>query len=195
MKWFWAIDSTNTVARPFVADAEDLRGRDVWDLASGEPVASWDPSASFWSTQEEGNQGPDDVLQTAVDVVPVVSQRLRQRLEAEYIGPIQYLPVQVLRSDGGSFPGYSIANILKVVPALDWERSGYDLFPADYFLPERRGEIQGIWRPVLLKAKLDGYDIARLKEYPVTTYVSERFKTAFEDGSFTGYSFREVELR
>lgn len=120
---------------------------------------------------------------------------MRQTLEAAGVTGIQWLPIHVLRPDGTEFPGYAIANIVNLVEgAMDLERSDYDIYPPDYFLPERVGKVRGIRIPVLRGEKLKGLDIFRPAEFKVEYYVSERFKEAFEKAGCTGHSFREVEV-
>ena len=47
---------------------------------------------------------------------------------------------------------------------------------------------------MLIKEKLEGFDVIRLKEYNQRFFVSEKFVEVFEKNHFTGYSFKEVEL-
>lgn len=194
MKWYWVISCDNTVDKPYVASHGDLDGVDDWMLSDGRAAAAW--SGNAWvkagSRKEAGD--PDDVLQTYLPL-PIYSSRLRRALENAGVRGIQYLPLRVLRHDGSEMPGFAIANILNKVSALDFEHSTYTLFPADYFLEDRRGEVSSLLRPVLLAAPLDDHHIIRLEEYESPIYVSEVFKNAFEEGGFSGYSFREVEVR
>lgn len=194
MKWYHVIDCDNTVADPYVADAGDLMGVDEEDLWGGTPVANWN-EAAWIQARKPGNDGdPDDALQTYLPA-PIYSARLRQALEAACITGIQWLPIHVLRPDGTEIPGYAIANIVNLVEgALDLERSDYDVYPPDYFLPERVGKVRGIRIPVLRGEKLRGLDIVRLAEARAAFYVSERFKDIFEKAGCTEHSFREVEV-
>lgn len=194
MKWYGVVLHDNAVANPYVADTGDLMGIDEDDLWGGTPVVNWN-EAAWIQARKPGNYGdPDDALQSYLRP-PIYSARLRQALEAAGIGGIQWLPLHVLRPDGTEIPGYAIANIVNLVEgALDLERSDYDIYPPDYFLPERVGKVRGICIPVLRGEKLRGLDIFRPAEYVVSFYVSERFKDAFEKASFTGHSFREIEV-
>lgn len=194
MKWYDGIDCDNAVANPYVADTGDLMGVEQWELWSGKTMAHWNETA-WIQARKPGNDGdPDDALQSYLSP-PIYSARLRQALEAAGITGIQWLPLHVLRPDGTEIPGYAIANIVNLVEgALDLERSDYDVYPPDYFLPERVGKISGLRIPVLRAEKILGLDIFRPAEYVVSFYVSERFKQAFEKAGCTGHSFREIEV-
>lgn len=194
MKWYHVIRHDNAVANPYVAGKGDLIGVDPEDLWSGIPVTTWNEAAWIKAETVEDDGDPDDALQSYLRP-PIYSARLRQALEATGIGGIQYLPLHALRPDGTEIPGYAIANIVNLVEgALDLERSDYDVYPPDYFLPERVGRVRGLRIPVLRADKLKGLDIVRLAEYVVSFYVSERFKDAFEKAGCTGHSFREVDV-
>jgi hypothetical protein len=109
------------------------------------------------------------------------------------ISGIQYLRLKVLRVSGVELPGFAIANIINRIAALDLDRSDFSTYAADYFRPERRGEISRLRKPVLRERTLDGLDIFRLQEYPVAVFVSEKFVLAFRSAGCTGYAFREVQ--
>ena len=194
MRWFRAIDCDNTVDDPFVADKFDLDGLDEWDLASGRLIPDFSANAVFWASKPENDGIPDDVLQTAIGFIPVLSKRTRRALMKGRIAGIQYLPVRVVRPSGEEIAGYSAANVLNIVPALDVGRSTLTRFGADYFLPERRGQVQSIEHAVLLANSVAPYDIVRLQEYPVAMYVSDHFRRIFVAEGLTGYGFQEVDV-
>ncbi len=87
---------------------------------------------------------------------------------------------------------FSVVNVVERRPALDLSRTDYDVFPEDYFLPERRGKVRGVRRLVLRSEALANCDMARLDEFAPGVYASERFRIVFEQGAFTGCSLREV---
>jgi hypothetical protein len=175
----------------------DLKGRDRTSFVLGESIADWDKTA--WLKVVTGrNEGePDDVLAN-VHAMPIYSARLRAALDAAGITGIQYLPVRIYHRDGSLVDGYSIANILSLVPALDLERSDYSRFGDSLFVtpttPDHAERISEIRTAVLRRSLLEGHDIIRLKELRLIVYVSEGFKEVFEANHFTGYGFREVEL-
>lgn len=190
MKWFWTISCDNTVDDSLVVDSADL-GISPEEISFGKEINDWSELARMSATKQENDGVPDDALQNHLGL-PVYSPRLRATLEAGEVRGIQYLPIRLFRPNGQEISGFSIANIVERREALDRSQSDYDVFPDDYFLPDRRGNVRGIRRAVLRERALAGCDIARLAEFPASIYVSERFKTNFETAGCTGYTFREV---
>lgn len=191
MNWYWVITCSNTVPKAFVSSAEDLKGYEDWQLERGQFVTNWDSSAWIRSRDPEWDGEPDDALQNHL-ALPIYSARLRKAIqEAEFIG-IQFLPIQVLHMNGSEITGFAIANILNTPSAMDKERSLYDVCEEDCD-PEDRGKVS-VYRMVLKRGALNGYDVIRVKEFYPPLYVSERFKVEFEAAGCTGYSFKEVQL-
>lgn len=190
VKWYWAVSCDNTVANPFAANQGDLGAYKESELDSCKRIIDWPVTAWVRASGIEHDGVPDDVLQTLLGL-PIYSSRMGSALDLAGIHGIQYLPLRVLRPTDARVEGFWIANILNCAKALHWERSKYELFPDDYFLPQRRGQIQALYEVVLLRRALEGYDIVRLQEYQPFICVSERFVRVFEAGGFTGYSFHE----
>jgi hypothetical protein len=195
MKWYNALCCTNTHPNPYVADRFDFLGRTPSLLTRGKRVAKWDARAKLWTDNADDDGTPDDVLQHCMVAVPVFSQPLRQALEDGGISGIQYLDVRVVRPDGTPITGYSVANIMNLLPALDVEKSMLTRFDdPDPACPKRSGQISSILKPVLKGDIVDGYDIFRLAEFSLRYYVSQRFRDIFMRGKYTGYTFAEVPL-
>jgi hypothetical protein len=192
VRWYQPTECSNTVSNPYVADEGDV-GVDESKLRCGEEVGAWSPSAWIRASTPEQDGDPDDVLQSYLGV-PVFSARLRTALRESGIEDVQYLPLRVLRPSGEELRGFAVANITTVRDVLDRERSDYSVFADDYFLPQRRGQISALRKPVLVKASLSGCDLFRIEGYRVAYFVSERVKDVFEHRGFTGLSFREVAL-
>jgi hypothetical protein len=191
-KWFWVIGCDNTHASAFVADACDLGGYDDQRFRVCEKVDAWPGTAWVKATTPAQDGNPDDALQTCLLSVPVFSSRLRSAVAHAGITGVQYLPIQVVRPHGELIPGFSVANVLNCVDALDQRLSVISRFPDDYFIPSRRGVIRGINSAVLVDSIVAPYDILRLSTYKIQLYVSDRFVQAFEAAGLTGFSFREV---
>ncbi len=193
MTWFQVAGCDNTAANPLVTDSHDLRGYDEYAFMRGSQFTNWDPTSWLKASRPENDGDPDDALQNHLGL-PVYSARLSNALTASGIHEIQYLPVQILRPSGECVLGFSIANTLSVVSALDIAHSDYDTFPDDYFLPERRGRIAGLRRAILRASALHGHDVVRLAEFPFDIFVAEAFRSTFDSAECTGYSFVEVEI-
>jgi len=190
--WYWLIQCDNTVDDPFVADTADA-SIDASALSSGKPIESWSEVAWLKAAKPEDDGDPDDALQNHLGL-PIFSPVLHEELMRADVRGFQYLPVRIIRPDGRVLGTFSIANIVECREALNMSRSNYDVFPDDYFLPERRGRVRGILSATLIADALRDCDVVRLKEFPFSIYVSQRFKDTFELGEFTGLSFVKVGL-
>jgi hypothetical protein len=190
VNWFNSIECDNTVANPYVAGVADMKGFDEWDFAYGKRIKNWDPTAYLQSDKPGDDGDLDDVLQHIMSIIPVYSKNLRDALKRGGIRGIQYLPLRVLRYDGSEIEGFAIANILNLVPCMDWARTEYRV------KENRPGEVRsyGFGKLVVRRSALEGYDILRMKEFKLDIFVLERFKKIFEDGGFTGYSFSQLTL-
>lgn len=190
MVWYEILPCDNTVPVPFVGDEGEL-GLDESELLAGRPVRPVPELMWVRASRKERDGQPDDALQTLFGL-PIYSSRLRGALQQAQINGIEYLPIRVLHPDGRSIEGFSVANILNCIQALDMERSEYRLFPEDDEFPVRRGRMRTLNKVVLIDAALKGVDIIRLSKYRWPIFVSQRFVDVFESGGFTGYSFRLV---
>jgi hypothetical protein len=191
-KWFEASGCDNHVDDPFVSDSSNLLLNESWRFREGKLCTDWDPSSWIKSYCPEGSGNPDDVLQNHLGL-PIFSKHLRRLIEEEGIKGVQFLPLEVFRQKGPAITGYSIANVLNVTPAMDLQRSRYDVFPPDYFLPERRGEVLIVHEMVLQKSQVMTYDIMRVKQFMPALVVSQKFKELFEAAHSTGYSFKYLK--
>ncbi len=193
-KWHLVVRNDHAARTPFVADRasfDDLA--DQGAFVSGASIEGWDPAAWMQASRRDRVGALDDALQNHLGL-PVFSASLSDALNRSGIRGIQYLPVKVLRPDGTVVACFSLANVTNVVEALDRQRSEYEVFPDEYFLPERRGRLRALKRVVLNAEHLGGGDVLRAKEYPQSLFVNDRFKRAFEGGRFSGLSFRPVEV-
>lgn len=193
MRWFVPVPCDNTVENPLVVNSRDLNGFEEMAFYVGKRIQGWNRQAWMGARNRRNNGTPDDVLQNDMGL-PIFSKSLMSVLKQNKVAGIQYLPIKVYLHNHEEVGTFFLANILNVISALDTNRADYDIFPEDYFLPTRRGKIRGIQKSVLIGSNLEGFDIIRLKEYLVSIYVSERFKSMFLNSGFTGYSFHEVEV-
>ncbi|MHC1681722.1 MAG: DUF1629 domain-containing protein [Clostridiaceae bacterium] len=195
MRWFQPIECDKTVKKPLVCDYSNFEeyNFDEDEFKIGKEIINWQSDIIFEASQKKYDGIPDDALQNAY-MIPVYSKKLIDELLEAGIEGIQYLPIRVLNYKGEVQNTFCIANILNYIEALDLSKSNYNRFGEDFPNPNVRGVIAGVTKFVLLKEKLKGFDIIRLKEYNLSFFVSERFVEIFEKNNFTGYSFQEVEL-
>jgi hypothetical protein len=193
ISWYEPIEDLNVRVQPFVTDLEDLCGYDEWHFRTGKGISNWPKTAWIKCSDPLADGPPDDALRNHLGL-PVFSQRLQEAIQLYRISGIQFLPIQVYRSDDSELPGYAIANLLNLCPALDRSRSDYDVFEADYFLPERRGQISGIRKAVLLGKEILNKDVIRLSEFPAAEFVSPKFVDAYRSHRCSGYIFRGIDV-
>lgn len=163
------------------------------DFLDGKHIDHWRDDVIFQAKKVSNDGEPDDALQNHL-MIPIYSRRLTEQLLKAKIGGIQFLPVNILKSDNTRIDGFAVANITEMVCAFDFDKSKYDRFRHDFPNPNVRGKIAGVIKFVLKETQIQGRDIFRLGEYQWRFFVSERFKEIFEKNKFSGYSFVRVEL-
>jgi hypothetical protein len=196
-KWYKLIlDDDDSPANAFLADDEELHGRDPDDLESGKLIKKWNAKSSLRSTVRKHDGRPDDLLGNALDL-PVFSKRLQAALREANVaeGDIQYLPIRVFTSKRKLLTGFAVANITATVPALDIEKSFMVQIDERKIDPRtKRPKVKSVGRATLLGDRLKGHDIIRLAEFPLNIYVSQRFVDVIKKSRFTGAYFSPVEL-
>jgi hypothetical protein len=192
-EWYEVIECDNAVDDPYISDSGDLCGVEEWQLRNGQPLLKWDPSSWIQCTDENTDGIPDDALQNHLGI-PIFSKDLTAIVQDFKLARVQFLPIRVLRNSGDEIPGYSVANILSVSPAMDLSESTYDIFPLDYFLPVRRGQISAVYDMVLRGSCLLGHNLVRVQQFLPALFASGKFKHEFERERLTGYSFRPIRV-
>jgi hypothetical protein len=192
MKWYSLIQGFEPEARRFyVSRKGDLEGCEWWHFSEGKRIEKWTSSAWIQSKSVTEDAPPDDGIVNHFGLL-IFSSKMRIALENAGISGVQYLPIRVLKSDDTEHPGYSIANALNIVMALNRQESDFSVFPQDYFDPKDRGRISGIRKAVLEQSALQDFHIVRLKEFLEGIYVSELFVNTYNRHRLTGYTFSEV---
>lgn len=199
MKWFRAMQCSNTVSKPLVCEVDNFDKYDNFGFGfrveryfyQTKWITDW-PEDIFFTTNKEMNNGePDDALQTARPI-PIFSQRLVDQLLAKDFRGFQFLPITVLDLNRNEVGTFYIANCLNYQDAFDYEKSNYSRFPLDFPNEEARGKI--ICQTVVLRKSglIDNQQPFRLKEYPHPLFVPDMFVRIFKENHFTGYSFLAV---
>lgn len=193
MKWYQPIECSNTVKKPLICDLSNLEefGYHEDDFKSGSIIAQWSDSVYMKASLKKYDGDPDDVLQN-VYMIPVFSQIIKEALDGEGVCGMQLLPIKIFDINSTFRGVFFIANITNFTDAFDYANSEYNRFDANFPNPNVRGSIAGVTKFVLLKDKLNGLDVIRLKDYNQRFFFSERIVNLFEGHGFTGYSFKEV---
>lgn len=168
-----------------IAYRDDFKGinRDVF--LEGMFISNWPSNATLFVH----GKNPTDYLFYPLASWFTVSSKVKEALEAERIGGIQFLPVRVEHRSGITIPGYSILHVLTVIPALDYEHTEW--------MTTDREHVQypqlNILKEALQKDKIEKFDIFRLFELKTQIYVSETFKNCLEQHNASlGFSFMPV---
>jgi hypothetical protein len=185
LNWYSIITRNKSVKNPFAADTLSIGSLDpLLDLESGRQINDWSEDY-FVAARRPANDGtPDDCLLNDWGI-PIFSNRLKSTLLAAGIEGIQYLPIRVLRPDQSEIQGFQVANITRVVPALDYNRSEF------YGKRPQIGSHVGtnVRRYVLRADVLQGAHIFRLAEANTYIFVSDFFVQNYNKGRFTPWGF------
>lgn len=195
MRWFQPIECDNTVKNPIVCDYSNFEehGFNEDDFIKGREILNWPDNIIMRSSQKKYDGTPDDVLQNAY-MIPIFSKKLTDSLIEADIKGIQFLSLKVLNYEEEIEELFYIANFLNYTKAFDSTKSIYNRFSEDFPNPNVRGKIAGVVKFVLIKEKINEFDIIRLQEYNQRFFVSEKIVKLFEKNKFTGYSFKEIQL-
>jgi hypothetical protein len=197
MNWYhMIIGEENRLSGHFLADQEELFGRDWFDLELGNRIDDWNPESQLSSGDPTRDGPPDDVLANGLGL-PVFSQRLVRVLTQGAVGvaDVQYLPIRVARSTGEQLSGFNVGNVVARVPALDAARSRMLGTDDDEIDPlTGRPKVVSLGKAALKANVLDGHDIIRLTEFFPPVFVSQRIVDIFSGGKFTGVTFSPVPV-
>ena len=112
------------------ADEGDLKGVYRYDVNRGKPVLEWPDGVYFKYDLKYGSTWTDYLAN--IYHWPMFSERMRELTEAIIPeGDIQYLPAQLRNVEiGETNDTYRIANVLKVIDAIDMDASDYAVIRA-----------------------------------------------------------------
>lgn len=150
---------------------EDM-GLKTWKLMDGVEVEPGDMPSNriLMSREEPGIQVPDLVANTCSMLI--LSKRLKEPLEKLKLGPIQFIPIQIINHRKRvASADHFIVNPLGVVDVLDTKASDIEWL---------NGDVVDIEKMVLdpKKAK-KAPDLLRVKEEPAEYLISERVLDAW----------------
>lgn len=153
---------------------------------SGEKIDGWE-EVSFEYNSEQGHVLTD--LLANVYRWLLVSNNFRYLLESIIKDQIQYLPVKIIdKVTSKEIHSYSVANIVTMVDAFDFENSEFDVLEMD-------GQKVFLVRKYVLKSnEIIGKHIFRLKDDTIPIFVSGALKKVIEDNGLLGFDFLEVKV-
>ena len=156
-------------------------------IVKGEFVNDWNKEIKFEYNIEDGKIFTDYLASDNGWVI--VSKKFRDIMKEITKECIQYLDINIVNSmTGEEDKSYKVANIIKLVDALDLENSTYDFFELD------DEKILSVEKYALKKEEISNYDIFKLEGETIPIFVSERFKKIVEENSLVGFKFLEVKV-
>ena len=120
---------------------------------------------------------------------PIMSRRAIELLDGAIRNEVQLLPVKVINKDTKEeIENYYVLNVLPFLDALDLEHSLHTYFTC--------GDIKvlSVMKYALRKEGVENHNIFRLKESPMSIFVSEHFKRIAEENKMLGLDFLEVKV-
>ncbi|MGG3844724.1 imm11 family protein [Aeribacillus composti] len=172
--------------RDVVAYCIDTKGFEQYELSEGKYIHNWNSEITFYFDPKEGERLTDYLANNLGWFI--VSERFKAILEKVDDG-IQYLPINVvIKGENKILKGFSVANILNVVDALNLENSDYSVFELD-------GEsIYSIKKYALCKEAIQSKHIIKLKGDEIPIFISEELRELIEKNNITGCDFLEVKV-
>jgi hypothetical protein len=196
MKWYDLSARLDDDEDVYFANESNLFHMDYFDLKLGKRIEVWNADSFFRSKSSKYDGELTDILGEHLGL-PTFSSRLREALEKADIATtdIQYLPVRVFKSTGEEAKGFSIANVISRIAALNYENSvmlEQDESEIDRLTGKQK--VTSVWTPALREEPLMDHDAIRLLEFFPPVFVSERFAEVFREGGFTGGVLNPVTI-
>ena len=172
---------------PFLASLVDLQGVDEYFVYRGAYVEEWPLNITFVGK----GRNPTDYLVSAPVSWTIVSKRVQQAFADCKIEGVQFLPVSVQHESGIRLPGYSLLNVLNIIPALDYKRTRW-------LTPDKENVEHvelNIVQVALRGSAICGYDIFRIREDVVSIFVSQRVVECLEAvDAMSGFRFDPITV-
>lgn len=167
-------------------DNGDIGNMNEYEVSEGCRIDRWD-KVTFKYNSNEG-----DILSDYLANVYgwlVVSDAFRKLTHNIIQDQIQYLPIRLVESNTKrEIDSFSVANVVKLVDALDLEKSKYDIFE----LGDRK--IIDVEKYALKKEIIKDCHIFRLQDDTIPIFVSETLKKVIEENNLLGFAFLEVDV-
>lgn len=179
---YFKLSFADSLTNPIICQQFEFLGFDHYRLFDGYSINDWPSGVTFYYSQGDVTE---DFLGNSLGL-PIVSARIRGFLELVAGNECQMLPVSIIDSRTGKvLEGYSVLNLLNVIPALDRVNAKYQEDPKH---PDR----PVIFKVVLYKPALKATRIFRLSEQKTLIFVSEEMRKEFDVMAVTGVLFSKV---
>ncbi|MGG0658097.1 imm11 family protein [Rummeliibacillus pycnus] len=186
MRYFKLLkDYTNE--REIICLCENSFGWEQYELSEGKQISSWNEKITFYYNPSEGNQVSDYIHNNLSWFI--VSPLFETILNEIDNGGVQFLPINIINKENdNSIHGYTVANVVNVVDAINFEKSTYSVFELD------DNKFYDISKYTLNENEINGKHIFKLKGDEIPIFVSELVKELVEKNNITGCDFLEVEV-
>jgi hypothetical protein len=167
--------------------ASDTLNLNQYIVCEGNKIEVWNDEISFDFNPDEGKVGTDYLGNSYGWLI--FSDNLINKISHLVNDSIQYLAIIITnKKNNTNLLGYHVANVCKVIDALDLGNSKYDLFELD------DEKILSVEKYALKKEAIKNYNIFKLENDTIPTFVSEEFKNKIEEDNLTGFQFLEVKV-
>ena len=124
---------------------------------------------------------------------PIFSERMRDFLNGQCPGLVQFLPFRLQRPDGSAQTGrYSVGQVLRLVDCLDKERTKI----RESWAPINEFGDFAVLRPLVLSSKIIGdHQLFRIKGHSGSVVIREDLKDAIEAAGFGLQRFDDIEVQ
>ncbi|MDQ0418684.1 hypothetical protein J2Z48_002887 [Croceifilum oryzae] len=120
----------------------------------------------------------------------LVSERVKMVLDSLEERGVQYIPVRIYNKETDeSLGGYSVANVVNVLDALNLEYSDYSIFEYG-----ENQKLVSVKKYALNRQCLENKHVFKLHGDEFPLFVSEEFKKEVEKNKLTGFDFLEVKV-
>ena len=117
----------------------------------------------------------------SLQIVPFFSEKAIKALKEVMGDNVEYLPVT------GEASKFTIVNVIKVIDALDMEKSELKIFDD--------GKIWGYKKLVIKAENVASDNIFKVTQFPrALVIVSDKFKRIVEEAGLKGFAFKKAEV-
>jgi hypothetical protein len=166
---------------------ENTLGWEQYELSEGKQISNWDEKITFHYNSIEGSHIPDYIHNNLSWFI--ISPQFQMILNEIDKDGVQFLSINIKNKENdSSIIGYSVANVINVVDAINYENSTYSIFE----LNDKK--FYDITKYALNENKINSKHIFKLKNDEIPIFVSELAKELIEKNNITGCDFLEVEV-
>ena len=127
---FYKLILDNSNESDVVCHCEDTHGFEQYELKEGTTIKNWNDNITFNFNPNEGDRLTDYLANNLGWFI--VSKKLKDTISNLGVEGIQYLPVNIVDLESNStIIEYYIANILKIVDAINLNNSDYSVMDLD----------------------------------------------------------------